>query len=58
VAGFYDRLLAFMDQTVEQGFLDADQRAVPLVDTDPARLLERILAAAAKATAPDDYSRI
>jgi uncharacterized protein (TIGR00730 family) len=58
VAGFYNRLLAFMDQTVEQGFLDADQRAVPLVDTDPARLLERVLAAAAKATAPDDYSRI
>jgi uncharacterized protein (TIGR00730 family) len=58
VAGFYDRLLAFMDQTVEQGFLDAAQRAVPLVDDDPARLLERVLAAAARATAPDDYSRI
>ena len=57
-AGFYDRLLAFMDLTVEQGFLDDAQRAVPLVDADPARLLERVVAAARAATAPDDYTRI
>lgn len=58
VAGFYDGLLSFMDHTVDQGFLDGTQRAVPLVDTDPARLLERLVAAAGAATAPDDYSRI
>jgi uncharacterized protein (TIGR00730 family) len=58
VAGFYDGLLSFMDHTVDQGFLDGGQRAVPLVDTDPARLLERLVAAAGAATAPDDYSRI
>ena len=29
-----------------------------LVDTDPARLLQRLSEAAARATAPDDYSRI
>ncbi|GAB4039895.1 MAG: TIGR00730 family Rossman fold protein [Rubrivivax sp.] len=58
VAGFYDGLLAFMDHTVGQGFLDPAQRAVPLVDTDPARLLARLADAAARATAPDDYSKI
>jgi uncharacterized protein (TIGR00730 family) len=58
VGGFYDGLLAFMDRCVAQGFLDADQRAVVLVDTDPARLLDTLAAAAVRAKAPDDYSRI
>lgn len=58
VQGFYDGLLAFMDHTVTEGFLDPAQRSVPLVDTDPARLLERIVTAAGSATAPDDYSKI
>ena len=58
VAGFYDHLLHFMDHTVGQGFLDEAQRRMPLVDTDPAALLHRVLAEAALATAPDDYSRI
>jgi uncharacterized protein (TIGR00730 family) len=57
-AGFYDELLRFMDHTVAQGFLDLAQRRMPLVDTDPVALLERVLVAAAGATAPDDYSRI
>jgi uncharacterized protein (TIGR00730 family) len=58
VGGFYDGLLAFMDHCVAQGFLDAAQRATVLVDTEPARLLDTLAAAAARATAPDDYSRI
>jgi uncharacterized protein (TIGR00730 family) len=58
VAGFYDHLLRFMDHTVAQGFLDEAQRRMPLVDTDPAVLLRRVLAEAALASAPDDYSRI
>jgi hypothetical protein len=58
VDGFYDALLRFMDHTVAEGFLDPAQRRMPLVDTDPARLLDRVLAEAARATAPDDYSRI
>jgi uncharacterized protein (TIGR00730 family) len=58
VRGFYDELLAFMDHTVSEGFLDPAQRAMPIVETDPARLLEGIVAAAAQATAPDDYTRI
>jgi uncharacterized protein (TIGR00730 family) len=58
VAGFYDRLLGFMDHCADQGFLDPAQRATVLVDTDPAALLRRLAEAAARATAPDDYSRI
>lgn len=58
VAGFYDRLLAFMDHCVAQGFLDPAQRGTVLVDSDPAALLQRLAEAAARATAPDDYSRI
>lgn len=58
VEGFYDPLLAFMDRCVAEGFLAAAQRDLPLVDDDPARLLQRLRAAAAKADAPDDYGRI
>ncbi|MDH4051531.1 MAG: TIGR00730 family Rossman fold protein [Rubrivivax sp.] len=58
VDGYFDPLLAFLDQSVAQGFLDAAQRAVPLVDDDVPRLLRRLSTAATRATAPDDYSRI
>jgi uncharacterized protein (TIGR00730 family) len=57
-AGFYDQLLAFMGHTVAEGFLDAAQNAVPQIDTDPARLLERLAALARGAVAADDYTRI
>jgi uncharacterized protein (TIGR00730 family) len=58
VDGYYDDLLRFMDRCVAEDFLDAAQRAVPCVDTDVARLLDRVLAQAVRATAPDDYTRI
>ena len=58
VGGFYDRLLGFMGHCVAEGFLDSAQRDIVLVDSDADRLLERLAAAAALATAPDDYSRI
>jgi uncharacterized protein (TIGR00730 family) len=58
VAGYFDPLLSFMDRCVSEGFLDAAQRAVPLVDDDPVGMLKRLRAAAARAQAPDDYSRI
>jgi uncharacterized protein (TIGR00730 family) len=44
VAGFFDPLLGFFDRSVEQGFLKAVHRALVLDDTDPARLVERLLA--------------
>jgi uncharacterized protein (TIGR00730 family) len=58
VAGYFDDLLRFMDRSVSEGFLDAAQREMPCVDTDVERLLTRVLAEAAGANAPDDYSRI
>jgi len=40
--GFYDPLLAFLDHSVEAGFLGAQNRASLCVDEDPARLIERL----------------
>jgi hypothetical protein len=42
VAGFYDPLAAFLDGTVEAGFLKPMHRAMEMTDTDPARLLDRM----------------
>jgi uncharacterized protein (TIGR00730 family) len=47
VDGYYDDLLAFLDRTVAHGFLDEVQRHTPVVDTDPDRLLDRLVADAA-----------
>ena len=58
VEGYYDALLAFMRVSHERGFVSAAQHNALLVDDDPGRLLARIAEAAAKATAPDDYSKI
>ena len=40
-AGFYDRLVAFLDGASEAGFLKSEHRAMLIVDTDPDRLLDR-----------------
>ena len=42
VAGFYDALATFLDQTVEAGFLKANHRAMAMTDTEPATLLDRM----------------
>jgi uncharacterized protein (TIGR00730 family) len=56
--GYYDGLLAFLGQTVTQGFVAAPQHALLQVDDAPARLLDAIAAALPLATAPDDYRDI
>jgi uncharacterized protein (TIGR00730 family) len=58
VEGYYDALLAFMKVTLERGFVSAAQHQALIVDDDPGRLLARVRELAARATAPDDYSRI
>jgi uncharacterized protein (TIGR00730 family) len=58
VAGYYDRLLEFLDHSQQQGLVDAGQRRALEVDTDPVRLALRLGELARKATAPDDYRRI
>ena len=58
VAGYYDSFLDFMSQTTEAGFLSEAQLAVLQVDTDPARLLQRLSLVVPQATGSDDYTRI
>jgi uncharacterized protein (TIGR00730 family) len=58
VDGYYDALLQFMHDGHRRGFVSDAQHAALIVDDDVERLLDRVSAAAAKATAPDDYSRI
>lgn len=57
-AGYYDALLAFLDDTVSGGFVAADQRAALQVDGDAAALLDRLARLASHAAAPDDYAGI
>jgi uncharacterized protein (TIGR00730 family) len=57
VDGYYDALLEFMRVSHERGFVSRAQYDALLVDDDPARLLATVLEAAARATAPDDYSK-
>jgi hypothetical protein len=55
--GYYDRLLAFVADMADAGFVMAAQRSLLQVDTSAQALLERLGELAASATAPDDYSR-
>jgi uncharacterized protein (TIGR00730 family) len=57
VDGYYRRLLAFVDDMHDAGFVAAAQRALLNVDSDAEALLNRLAVQAATATAPDDYSR-
>jgi uncharacterized protein (TIGR00730 family) len=41
VEGFYDKLLAFLDHTVADGFMHPEYRAMVLVDNDPTSLLDK-----------------
>mgnify|MGYP005662173785 FL=1 len=43
VDGYYDGLLAFLENMVACGFVQASHRDVVLVDDDPARLIEQVL---------------
>ena len=58
VAGYYDRLLDFIETTGQQGFVPPAQRALLQVDADPAALLARLALLAGRATGPDDYRAI
>jgi len=41
VRGYYERLAAFLDHAVAEGFVGAEHRAMLVVERDPAALLER-----------------
>ncbi|ARP88849.1 TIGR00730 family Rossman fold protein [Bordetella genomosp. 9] len=41
IAGYFDKLTAFLDHTVEEAFMRPQHRAMLAVESDPGRLLER-----------------
>jgi uncharacterized protein (TIGR00730 family) len=47
VEGYFDPLLAFLDRAVTEGFLAPENRAILRVDTNPSRLIGRLLEASA-----------
>ena len=55
--GYYDKLLAFVADMADNGFVQPAQRALLQVEAQPQPLLQRLAQLAARATAPDDYSR-
>ena len=58
IDGYYDDLLRFMANTVEQGFLSPAQHGVLQVGTDPVQLLLDLASLARGSDASDDYSRV
>jgi uncharacterized protein (TIGR00730 family) len=58
VEGYYDALLQFMAHARDSGYVSDAQHAALIVDDDAGRLLDRVVDAARRAGAPDDYSRI
>jgi uncharacterized protein (TIGR00730 family) len=60
-AGYYASLLAFMQHSVDEGFLAPEQMDALQVERDPAALLDRLASlalAARSAERPDDFARI
>lgn len=58
VDGYYDRLLSFMEQAVDDGFVPPSQHRLLQVANDPVMLLDQLAEQARHATAPDDYRKI
>lgn len=59
VAGYYQHLLAFMRHAEAEGFVSPDQQAVLWVESDPARLLDRLAQHVGPLNSPaGDYRRI
>lgn len=56
--GYYDALLAFMQQAVGEGFLDSATNERLLVGDEPLGLLQQLASAAGQAGGADDFSRI
>ena len=58
VAGYYDALLGFLQQSREQGFMSQLQLDLLHVGAEPLGMLQRLGELSPLATAPDDYRRI
>jgi len=57
VGGYYNALVAFMQQTVDAGFVSEGTRAMLEIGDEPSALLDRLAAQAALSGGRDDYSR-
>lgn len=57
VEGFYDPMLRFLDNVQGEGFMDANQRQFVTVESDPIKLLDRLLEQT-RDSQPDDYRDI
>lgn len=57
VAGYYDALVAFIDEGLARAFISEQQHCALLVDDDLPRLVARLKDAALKARPGADYSR-
>jgi len=57
VGGYYNALIAFMQQTVDAGFVSDGTRAMLEIGDEPSALLDRLAAQAALSGGRDDYSR-
>ncbi|MBA3892767.1 MAG: TIGR00730 family Rossman fold protein [Gemmatimonadales bacterium] len=53
VAGYFDRLIEFLDHAVKEGFLEQEHREMIVVESDARKLLERL-----KQYAPGDGERL
>ncbi len=53
VNGFYDSLIAQMNKMAEEGFLHPDTRAIPIVESDPEILLQKMNEAALRVEIKD-----
>ncbi len=58
VEGYYDALLHFMQHSVAEGFLAAEQNANLQVGNDAEALLAHLARLSGRAGQPDDYSKI
>ena len=58
VAGYYDGLVHFLEQTERHGFVASAQRELLQVDSNAEVLMDRLGGLATLATAPDDYRLI
>lgn len=57
VAGYFDRLVAFMNDTVGHGFMGQQQMSLVCIDSEPVTLLEKLVQAAGF-PAPDHLEKI
>ncbi|MBC7482545.1 MAG: TIGR00730 family Rossman fold protein [Rhizobacter sp.] len=57
VAGYYDRLLEFLELSVQQGFVATTQAELLVVETEPRIMLNRLVDSSRLAIQADDYRR-